>query len=199
MATPITFMLGTAEKVYLGRNSDDDSVPMDGLAEECALTVTYELGENENLEEAVKEKSEEIGSLHAMAGKSIRLSRAERKAGPVPSHPPTPSPPAQFKPPVETNRAPFQPNGSGERPLTGPQRLAIDDHFHRLRYNEEEVRTLLNARFTKSRVIDLSSRQASLLLTELQRMTVDPARANLHGQEMTIPVNGRRSSKRNGH
>lgn len=202
MATPTTLMLGTSEKVYFIRDDEEaGGDQVEGLGEECALTVTYQLAEGESLETVAKEKAAEIGALHAEAQKAIRLARAERKSGRIAGpraetehakEATEEKPPAKF---IEST-PPFHANGNGGPPITGPQRLAIEEHFRRLGYTAQDILAHINGRFAKSRLTDLTVRQASDLLSELQRMSVEPRRNDEPNEPVHVPVNGRRNAKR---
>lgn len=201
MAKPTIFTLGTSEKVYVYRDKVRDSDMPDGIAEETALAVTFELEPGEDLEEVVKAKAAEIGEIHAEVQKTIRLSRAERKAMTTTTRATTGAGPA-FQPantgPQYTGASTEPQTNGSEPPLTVPQRLSIEEHFRRLRYSEQEASALINGRFGKSRLTLLSKRQASILLGELKGMSVDPARINQPAQPVCSPVHGRtRTAKRN--
>lgn len=196
MATPITFTLGTSQKVCFLRDDGSEPDTTEGMSEDCALSVTYQFAEGDDLEAVVREKADEVGALHAEAQKHIRLASAARKANPVPEPVISTSRPAQFPPPEETNIPPLQTNGKSEPPITRAQCLAIEDHFCRLGYTEQQAYSLIRARFGKLQIEELSMRQASALMAELQRTTVDPRSDREVKERARAAANGRHGSKR---
>lgn len=204
MATPVTIVLGASQRVAFIRDDGLDEETTEGLSEECALTVTYQLAEGEDLATVTKEKAIEIGALHAEAQKAIRLGRAERKfecnastntrAKSV-DDTTAKKPPTKFANP----EPPFHPNGNGGPPITGPQRMAIEEHFRRLEHSEQDILDQISSRFGKTRLTDLTVRQASDLLNELQRMSIEPTGRNPAKEPIHATVHGRRGSKRSDH
>jgi hypothetical protein len=89
------------------------------------------------------------------------------------------------------------PEPSQAPPITGPQRMAIEEHFRRLDYGAAEIEGLLSARYCKRRLVELSARQAHSLLQELRRLTNQTPRPTFeHPTRPTTSGNGHGPSRK---
>jgi len=177
MAFATQLTIGTGSKVSANYQSHEVSV-----------TVTYELERQDtDLLQLVEEKAAEVENAHSAVWRRIQDLRAERKTEQV-----SPHASAQEKlDSSETEQAPDSGDGAAaeeaasisengaatesndaipaEAMITGPQKRAVAALATRAQMSDEELQRRLQMRFGKSAVGDLTKRQASMLLTELQR------------------------------
>ena len=179
MAFATQLTIGTGSKVSANYQSHEVSV-----------IVTYELERQDtDLLKLVEEKAAEVEQAHSMVWRSIKSLRTEGKTE-------NPSPPVSTQDKLDesetnTEQTPDGHNGAvpteaagiaqngdarqsnGASPtepmISGPQQRAVAALATRAQMSDEDLQRRLQMRFGKSAVGDLTKRQASMLLTELQR------------------------------
>ena len=158
-------------------------------SQEVSVTVSYELERHDtDLMKFVEEKAVEVEKAHEAIWRRIRDLRADdtaKDASPQAAESMQAEPSAPAPEPSEaeldesvSSDVNASPNGNGTHPngaplseavITGPQRRAISALVTRAAMSEEDLKRRLQMRFGKSAVDDLTRRQASVLLADLQR------------------------------
>jgi hypothetical protein len=203
MATPTHFTISTSQSVSIYEPAEGDEPGGNTWGEDCTLSISYALDPGDNLPTVIAEKAEEITGLHLLAHRTIRLTRAECKGGrqPIPSRnlpadPPNFSANKSESDDKKSPPPPPEPEANRVPPITGPQRMAIEEHFRRLNYDAAEIEGLLSARFGRRRLTELNARQASALLQELRRLTNQtPSPTFEHPTRPTTSGNGHSPSR----
>ena len=179
MAVVTNLTIGTSTKMSVNYQSHEISV-----------TVSYELErQDSDLMKLVEEKAAEVEKAHRSIWRRIRDLRAQEKsedastpAATTEAEPlqaaeecsngetgPPVTPPEGASSPSGNNGALYKEAPASEAMITAPQRRAIEALAGRAQITDEELRRRMQARFGKSEVEDLTKRQASMLLAELQR------------------------------